>query len=405
MLGSDWPRKSQDIFEVPHCLTRIQNGGHCQPLIYHTTPEIGEFELRNYQDIKSLIETNNIPCEWKSVPGCHAFLSSSMFKDAVEGVESLRKVNPELGKLVSIVTKESTEPSLEDLRIPQAKGAILQVNAASLWPYKFVAWILESLLKSGHLNLQTNTPVTHLQKVGEGWIIHTPRGMLHSPTVLLATNGYTSHLLPGFSDLIVPVRGEMSALVPPNSVRPASITGPLTCSYGFIGNGNQTISQDDYLVQRPFSEADGSGGQLMFGGGRSYAANAGIGVSDDSHIDLPTAEFLRREISIVLDLKNDANELEATWEWSGIMGYSRDGHPWVGEVREELGLGGGQGLWVCGGFTGHGMPNAWLCGKAVMDLIMGVQDSVNVPSEYKLSRERVEKARSYDEVWQADSRT
>lgn len=373
-------------------------------MIYHTMPEIGAFELRNYQAIKSLIETNRIPCEWKSIPGCHAFLSSPMFEEAVKGVKNLQKLCPDLGKLVSVVTTESVEPSLEDLRVPGAKGAILQVNAASLWPYKFVAWILESLLQSKNLNLQTNTPVTHLQKIDEGWIIHTSRGMLHAPTVLLATNGYTSHLLPSFSDLIVPVRGEMSALVPPKSVRPAIISNPLRCSYGFMGNGKQTINQDDYLIQRPFSEVDGSGGQLMFGGGRSYATHAGVGVSDDSHIDPPAAAYLRRELNTLLDLESDGEELEATWEWSGVMGYSRDGHPWVGEVREELGVGGGKGLWVCAGYTGHGMPNAWLCGKAIVDLIMGCEKDLDVPDEYKLTRERVEQARSYEEVWLADSR-
>jgi glycine/D-amino acid oxidase-like deaminating enzyme len=373
-------------------------------MIYHATPEIGAFELRNYQAIRSLIETNNIPCEWKSVPGCHAFLSSSMFNEAVERVKTLKKSAPELGKLVSVVTTESTDPSLEDLRIPRANGAILQANAASLWPYKFVAWILESLIQSRNLNLQTNTPVTHLQKIDEGWIVHTPRGMLHSPTVLLATNGYTSHLIPGFSDLIVPVRGEMSALVPPRSLRPATIPGPLTCSYGFMGNRNQTISQDDYLVQRPFSKGDRSGGQLMFGGGRSNAAHAGVGVSDDSHIDPPAAAYLRRELNNLLDLKNDGEDLEATWEWSGIMGYSRDEHPWVGEVCEEVGVGGGEGLWVCAGFTGHGMPNTWLCGKAVVDLIMGAEKDVDLPYGYRLTKERVARARTYDEVWLADCR-
>jgi glycine/D-amino acid oxidase-like deaminating enzyme len=171
-----------------------------------------------------------------------------------------------------------------------------------------------------------------------------------------------------------------------------------------MGNANQTINQDDYLIQREFSEVDGSGGQLMFGGGRSYAAHAGVGVSDDSHIDPPAASYLRRELNNLLDLNNDDEELQAQWEWSGIMGYSRDGHPWVGEVREEWGIGGGKGLWISGGFTGHGMPNTWLCGKAAVELIMGRDEGVDLPSTYRLSEERIVKARTYDEVSVADSR-
>jgi glycine/D-amino acid oxidase-like deaminating enzyme len=372
-------------------------------MIYASAPEIGKFELRNYEAIKSLIAKENIPCEWKTLSGCHAYMAESMFKIAVEEIEDLKKVEPKLGEQVTIITKKSTNPSLEDLRIPNAKGAAIQAKAASLWPYKFVSWILESLISSGSLNLQTNTPVTNLQKVDDGWIIHTPRGMLATKKVLLTTNAYTSHLLPKFSDLIVPVRGEMSSLIPPKSMKPASITNqPLKHSYVFVGHGTQNINQDDYLVQRPFTSS-GKAGELMFGGGRSYASKAGVGVSDDSSIDPPAAAYLRRELNVVLDLQHDDKELKASYEWSGIMGYSRDEHPWVGELSEELGLGGGKGLFVSGGFTGHGMPNTWLSAKAAVGLMMGKKD-VDLPTSYHLTKERLERARAFDEVAVADAK-
>ncbi|KAF4628270.1 hypothetical protein G7Y89_g9890 [Cudoniella acicularis] len=390
-----------------------RNGGHCQPFLYGKSNDIAAFELRNYQTVKALVEERQIPCDWRSFAGCHGFMNESMFSIAVQEINALRESDPELAKLVKVITKESTNPSLEDLRIPTAAGAIVQANAASLWPYKLVSWILEDLLSSnsegGKFNLQTNTPVTHLQKADGSWIVHTSRGMIATERVLLATNAYTSHLLPKFSDLIVPVRGEMSALLPPASMSPASITHqPLQNSYVFVGHGKQNINQDDYLVQRPFvpsSTAKERGGELMFGGGRSYAAKSGVGVSDDSSIDEPAAAYLRQELNVVLDLQNKDHELEATYEWSGIMGYSRDGHPWVGEVNDELDLGGGAGLWLCGGFTGHGMPNTCLCAKAAVELMMGMkEEEVDLPQSYRVNRERVERARSLDEVHIADEK-
>jgi glycine/D-amino acid oxidase-like deaminating enzyme len=331
-------------------------------------------------------------------------MSEDLFNIAVEEINNLNKLDPDLGKTVTIVTKESTSPSLEDLRVPHAKGATISEKAASLWPYKFVSWILETLLSSGSLNLQTNTPVTHLQRLDDGsWVIHTPRGMLVAKNVLLTTNAYTSYLLPKFSDLIVPVRGEMSSLLPPKSMEPASPSNPpLEHTYVFIGHGTQNANQDDYLVQRPFC-ASGKAGELMFGGGRSYASGAGVGVSDDSSIDPPAAAYLRREINVVLDLKHDKRELNASYEWSGIMGFSRDGLPWVGEVSEELGLGGGKGLFVSGGFTGHGMPNAWLCGRAAVGLMLEKKD-IDLPGSYRLTKERLAKARALDEVAVADAK-
>ncbi|KAH7420077.1 FAD dependent oxidoreductase-like protein [Cadophora sp. MPI-SDFR-AT-0126] len=389
-----------------------RNGGHCQPFIYGNPPDVGAFEMRNYQHLKSFIATNNIPCDWRTLSVAHAYMDLSMFQHSLSIFEDLSKENPSYSDLVSVITPESTNPSLADLRIPTAAGAFLQKHAASVWPYKLVSWMLEKLLegngkREAKFNLQTNTAVTHLQKAADGsWIVHTPRGMIATKKVLLTTNAYTSHLLPEFRDLIVPVRGEMSSLIPPPTMQPGNDENPpFEYSYGFIGNGKQNRHQDDYLIQRPYSKDVSSGGELMFGGGRSYAAKAGLGVSDDSSIDLPAAEYLRKEITVIVDIKSQEKELKATYEWSGIMGYSRDDRPWVGELTEELGLGGGKGLFVCAGFTGHGMPNTCLSGKAAVDLMLGrTGEEVDLPDSYRLSKERVVKARALDEVHIVDAK-
>lgn len=160
----------------------------------------------------------------------------------------------------------------------------------------------------------------------------------------------------------------MSALIPPKAVSEEPLSG--TFSYGFIGNAGHTSKQDDYLVQRPFKE-DGKeeegGGELMFGGGRGAATAFGMPsyrVGDDSIIDDSVARYLRTSLNNELDLNNN-EELETTHEWSGIMGYSRDGYPWVGQVPQEMLEDGKGGLFVCAGFTGHGMANASLAARWV----------------------------------------
>src|ERR1700694_3118101 len=124
-----------------------------------------------------------------------------MFATAVASVRVLRSTDPELADMITVITPQSTDPSFSDLRLGEnVVGAITQRNAASLWPYKLVAWILERLLlrsrtrrasmsKSNFsFNLQTNTPVTRLQQLEDGtWVVHTSRGMLAGKQVLLAT--------------------------------------------------------------------------------------------------------------------------------------------------------------------------------------------------------------------------
>jgi glycine/D-amino acid oxidase-like deaminating enzyme len=397
----------------------VQNGGHCQPQIYTNPNHIARFELDNFLNIRSLITDNKIECDWRNVDSCHGYCNASMFAAAVSAVDVLRSTDPELADMITIVTPQSTTPSFSDLRLGgKVIGAITQRNSASLWPYKLVAWILERLLSRSYaktasssknkfsFNLQTNTPVTRLQQLEDGtWVVHTSRGMLAAKQVLLATNAYTSYLLPEFSDLIVSVKGEMSALIPPQALCPGG-GGALVGqnSYGFYGRGGGNFNQDDYLVQRPFSATsatDNRGGELLFGGGREYAAGLGVGISDDSDIDQLVADYLRQALNNLLDIQNNGTDLRASHEWSGIMGFSRDGRPWVGEVPKELG--GGKGLWMCAGFTGHGMPNASLCAKAVVNEMMGQQlHDKDLPKEFHVSLERVEMARTFVEVSLAD---
>ena len=71
------------------------------------------------------------------------------------------------------------------------------------------------------------------------------------------------------------------------------------------------------------------------------------------------------------------------------MGYSRDGHPWVGAVPAGLsGVEGAKGLWMSAGYTGHGMPVAARCGIAVADMILGRKGAIKLPKEFVISEER-----------------
>ncbi|KAI9842276.1 MAG: hypothetical protein M1837_007345 [Sclerophora amabilis] len=348
-----------------------RNGGHCQPLIYSSEARVVRFELQNFDTISTLIKDEQIDCEWAEPPNgaCHAYYSPDSFAKAKTTVLSLA---PDLAPLASVVEDRA---ELAALRIPNAVGAIKQRRAAKLSPYKLVSWLLEQLLKHGRLNLQTNTAVLSLSEstTGNGrvrWLVETPRGNVIAKQVLCATNGYTAHLLPQMEGLIVPVRGEMSALKSTKEI----LRRPLECSYSLFGAIGQ--DEDDYLIQRPVSQ----GGELMFGGGRLLAKNEGIDVDNDDGVDEAVAEYLR-SLPALMDLGDVAAgaagaagaapddsaamnmSLEAEAEWTGIMGYSRDEVPWVGGVP------GKEGLFVAAGYTGHGMPNGPLSGRHVAELI------------------------------------
>ncbi|KAL6796534.1 FAD dependent oxidoreductase [Trichoderma sp. SZMC 28012] len=424
-----------------------RNGGHCQPGYYVSPPHIAAFEHRTYCYLKELVEAHSIPCDWRTTTGVHGFYYPELFASAKKIIEKIQEKYPDIGANIAVVTKDGGEsPScllqgeralkeltLEALRVGAAEGAVVQANSASLWPYKLVAFVPEHLLAAGGFNLQTKTPVTGLERVevsaGKssshpdadkaafgGWIGHTSRGDISARHVLLATNSYTSHLLPQFADIIVPVRGQVSSLKPPLPPQPAK--DPLDIGHTFYFVSNLTNRRDDYLVQRP-----PPGAELIYGGGRIHAEGHGLGMWDDSTIDEPVTRYLKHELSSLMDLSIHEQEkaqgehgihlpqqdIEPTFEWSGIMGFSRDGWPWVGPVPETAG--GGDGLWLCAGYSGGGMPNAALCAKAVVDMMIpGHEDGdemagqVDLPPEYLLTEDRLEKARVCETVADADKR-
>jgi len=328
-------------------------------------------------------------------------------REAEEEIAYLKEVAPDIAHQVEVIKDKD---ALREQRVnpEHCVGATITKGAGSLWPYKLVTFILEKLVKEGKINLQTLTPVTQITSEGPKHTLHTTRGAISTGTVILATNGYTSAILPQFADLIVPVRGEMSALFPPKD------STLLPNSYGMVALLGQPANNDDYLIQRPFEGVPNPAGHLMFGGGRGSGILPSIGVSDDSVIDEGMAGYLRGALLKQLNLGGETDnlkELKAAAQWTGIMGYSRDNHPWVGMVPDY------EGLWLAGGYTGHGMPNGTLCGKAVVELVLAHEVGENVlalqekmikdgdiPRSYIITKERIAKARLWPTVAVQDER-
>lgn len=414
-----------------------RNGGHCQPFLYAAREDVARFELETYFFLRDLVAAEDIACGWRGVPGAHAMLSDDVWRAATEAIPRLCARLPEFADKIVLVGAEgivvgsdgvvpdwAAGMTLKSLRLdrPGVKGAIVQRYAASMWPYKLVCWVLERLLAEHApeaFNLQTGTPVTNISRAkdggeGEGgWVVQTPRGRIAAPQVLLATNGYTSRLLPAFADLVVPVRGQIGALLPPTSSSSSRHRASLDCSYVFFGTvaaadapDGVPTTRDEYLVQRPLTGGGEGGGELILGGGRHLARGMAVGEWRDDVVEERVATWLRTELEPVLRLRGGGGDeqqqeeeevasgkgLEASMEWTGIMGYSRDQAPWVGPVPEVLG--GGEGLFVAAGFTGHGMPRCALAGRGVARMMAAAPgEGHGLPASFVASAERAARAR------------
>ena len=116
----------------------------------------------------------------------------------------------------------------------------------------------------------------------------------------------------------------------------------------------------------------------MMGGGYAQTQGGGIhetGISKDAELNMYANIHLRGVLGAVFAPENwgTVKEPAVTAMWTGNMGFSTDGLPWVGKLPASLTertTTTGQGAeWAAAAFSGEGMVHAWLSGKALAEMI------------------------------------
>lgn len=161
---------------------------------------------------------------------------------------------------------------------------------------------------------------------GSGVRLATSRGVVHADRVLVCTNAWVGRLLADVAAIIEPNRGQMLA-VRPEDPRDAR----LAYAY-YLDHGSEYV--------RP-----GPGGTVVFGGARKHHA------ADERCADEEPTQTVQDHLERMV-AKHVTPRYEVVARWAGVMGFSLDELPVVGPVAP------GEHVWVCAGFTGHGMSLA-----------------------------------------------
>ncbi|KAL8297377.1 hypothetical protein RB597_006466 [Gaeumannomyces tritici] len=281
--------------------------------------------------------------------------------------------------------------------------------AGSISAYGFTVGVLKLCIERG-LKVHANTPAVKLERIermkdgddgDDGndddvsparWTVTTPRGAIAARRVVLATNGYTAALQPRFQGVVVPLRGQITAQRAGRGMPAAGL--PVT--YSFIYGGGY-----EYMVPRPGKDG---GEDIVIGGGLARAEQGGLlefGSTDDTTLNGTISEYLRESTPRYFgdNWGDDHPDGRVRSEWTGIMGYSVDGYPLVGQVpaEDEDGPAGDQdtGLWASCSFQGHGMVLCWMSAKALVEIMQGRDDTELArwfPDAFRLTRERMGKS-------------
>ena len=205
-------------------------------------------------------------------------------------------------------------------------GAIFHPQDGALQPARLVRRLAERAAAAG-VEIREHTRVGSRDEAG-------------ADTVVVATDGYPSGLLGELEGLIVPTRGQVIATEP---VPERFFETPHYGRHGF-----------DYWHQT----ADG---RVVAGGFRD------VSLQDEFTADEVTTPAVQQALeSFVESLLGRRVAIEH--RWAGIFGMVFDFVPVVGTVPGE------DGLWIAGGYSGHGNVLGFACGRLVARAILGDRD-------------------------------
>ncbi len=160
---------------------------------------------------------------------------------------------------------------------------------------------------------------------------------LDADHVVVATDGYGHGLVPELADLIWPARGQVIATAP---LGRALFDRPHYARHGF-----------DYWQQL-------EDGRLVLGGFRD------VSIMDElTDVEATTPAVQASLEAFAAELTGGPPPI--THRWAGIFGLTQDFLPLVGRVP------GREGVWVAGGYSGHGNIPGFGCGELVADAIRG----------------------------------
>ncbi|KAL2802184.1 FAD dependent oxidoreductase-domain-containing protein [Aspergillus granulosus] len=363
-----------------------RNGGHLKPDSYNriatlaeehgieAATEVAEFEARHVDVIRDLVEKEKVDCELGITEAVDVQFSESHARKLKDGYDRLVAA----GCGPTIRTRYTGAAEAEEFSGVKGAVACFSYAAGHLWPYKLIMHLLENAIQRG-VNLQTHTRVTSIEKAGGGhstcrWLVHTPRGAIRAEKLIVATNGYTSAILPQYKNKIVPVRGTCSRIV-----APLNHTGPALMRTYTIRHNSWNY---DYLIPR----RDGS---IVVGGARpAFIDNpdSWYNVSDDSRVLEDAVRYFDGYMQKHFVGWEDSHAYTDR-VWTGIMGYSSDGLPHVGLVPGQ------ENQWIIGGFTGHGMPQVFLAAEGVARMVVqGLEfGKTGLPGLFQTTQARLDK--------------
>jgi gamma-glutamylputrescine oxidase len=220
-------------------------------------------------------------------------------------------------------------------------NACLTDHDGALQPARWIRALARAAEEAG-ARIHDGTPVR--APLGDGGVI-TDGGSVRASHVVVAADGALPALVPALGDRVRARRLHMVATEP---LPERLVDCPVYARWGY-----------EYFQQPP-------DGRLLAGG---FSDLDGAGSYTDRYEGDPRVwDRIERYVGEQLGVS-----APVTHRWVGIVGYTDDLLPFVGEVP------GHPGLYAAGGYSGHGNVLGYVAGKRIAELITGSSGGAPAP--------------------------
>jgi glycine/D-amino acid oxidase-like deaminating enzyme len=279
--------------------------------------------------VAALVNEEKIDCDFHRSGRFRCASRPAHFQQMARELEPLRKATGLQAEMVSAARVG------EEIGSTRFFGGVLYHNDGGLHPGKYHDGLVRVARAAGTL-IARDTEVIGLRRISDGFRVSTTRGEIRAGQVAICSNGYTGKVTPGFRRRLLPIRSAIIATEP----LPPQRMQRLMPTRRMYGDSRRVMA-----YYRPSPD-----GQRILFGGRA----AGPGDRPEAN-----ARYLRR---MLLDVFPELDKTRITHSWSGMVAYTFDHAPHLGEQ---------DGLFFALGYCGSGVARSSFFGARLGHKILG----------------------------------
>lgn len=321
------------------CSTR--NGGQISPSIKPSFPTLARRHgkeraaairnegYRSLDWIGSFIKNEGISCEYQHCGRFHAAHTPSHFDKLVAETQ---KLGSEEGVKFEVISRDKQH---SELGTDAYFGGVVLKQHASLDPAKYYSGLLELAKKVG-VEITDVCPAIEIKREGKGFVVTTSKGEVRAENIVIATNGYTTDLVPWLQRRVIPIGTYMIATDP----LPQTLMGKLFPKDRVVSDTCKVI-----YYYRPSPDRS----RILFGGRVS---------ADETNPAISGPQLHHDMCRIFPELANYGY----THSWTGTVAFTFDTHAHIGQHA---------GIYYAMGYCGSGIGMASYLGFCLGQQLVG----------------------------------